>query len=132
MISPRGIDATRKRGPMVQPVETAVGPARGPKAPRVLVVSGSVGAGHDGAARELAVRLTAAGAVVEVRDYLTAVPRPLAYVLGAGYLRTVERVPSAFEFLYAQLERKGVVWRAEAALLARGVGTVARWVDGFR
>jgi UDP-N-acetylglucosamine:LPS N-acetylglucosamine transferase len=98
----------------------------------VLVVSGSVGAGHDGAARELAARLTRAGAVAEVRDYLTAVPRPLAYLLGEGYLSTVERIPSAFEFLYEQLERKGLFWRAEAVLLRRGVSTLARWVDEFR
>ena len=52
---------------------------------RVLVVSGSVGAGHDGAARELAARLTAAGADVCVRDFLAAVPRPVAWLLREGY-----------------------------------------------
>jgi processive 1,2-diacylglycerol beta-glucosyltransferase len=117
---------------MAQSVEAAVEPARSPEAPRVLVVSGSVGAGHDGAARELAARLTAAGAVVEVRDYLTAVPRPLAYLLGEGYLTLVERIPRAFDFLYGQLERKGVFWRAEAVLLGRGVSAVAHWVAEFR
>jgi processive 1,2-diacylglycerol beta-glucosyltransferase len=117
---------------MVQTVETAVGPARSPKTPRVLVVSGSVGAGHDGAAHELADRLRRAGAVTEVRDYLTAVPRSLAYLLGEGYLSTVERVPGAFDFLYEQLERKGLFWRAEAVLLRRGVRGLARWVDDFR
>jgi processive 1,2-diacylglycerol beta-glucosyltransferase len=99
---------------------------------RVLVVSGSVGAGHDGAAHELAARLRSAGADVEVRDYLTAVPRPLAYLLGEGYVSTVERMPGAFEFLYEQLERKGLFWRAEAVLLRRGVKALARWVDDFR
>ena len=114
---------------MAQSMGPAVAAARGAGAPRVLLVSGSVGAGHDGAARELAARLTAAGAVVEVRDYLAAVPRPLAYLLGEGYLSTVERVPAAFEFLYEQLERKGLFWRVEAALLERGVARIARWVD---
>jgi UDP-N-acetylglucosamine:LPS N-acetylglucosamine transferase len=114
---------------MAQSRKTGAEPTRGTGAPRVLVVSGSVGAGHDGAARELAARLTTAGALVEVRDYLTAVPRPLAYLLGPGYLSTVERIPGAFEFLYEQLERKGVFWRAEAALLRRGVGCITRWVD---
>jgi UDP-N-acetylglucosamine:LPS N-acetylglucosamine transferase len=117
---------------MAQSVETAVEPAQGRKSRRVLVVSGSVGAGHDGAARELAARLKAAGAVVEVRDYLTAVPRPLAYLLGDGYLSTVERIPSAFQFLYEQLERKGLFWRAEAVLLRRGVKALARWAAEFR
>ena len=113
---------------MAQSMEMGVG-VPGKRAARVLVISGSVGAGHDGAARELAARLTRAGAVAEVRDYLTAVPRPLAYLLGEGYLGTVERTPGAFEFLYEQLERKGALWRVEAALLRRGVGCIARWVD---
>lgn len=114
---------------MAQSMATGAAPSRRTDVPRVLVVSGSVGAGHDGAARELAARLTTAGAVVEVRDYLTAVPRPLAHLLGEGYLRTVERIPGAFEFLYTQLERKGLFWRVEGALLERGVSSIARWVD---
>src|SRR3954452_13888482 len=117
---------------MAQSAATAVGPARGPEAARVLVVSGSVGAGHDGAARELAARLTAAGAVVEVRDFLTAVPRPLAYLLGEGYLTLVERIPRALDFLYGPLERKGVFWRAEAVLLGLGASAIAHWVVEFR
>jgi processive 1,2-diacylglycerol beta-glucosyltransferase len=100
--------------------------------PRVLVVSGSVGAGHDGAARELAARLTAMDAVVEVRDFLTALPRPIAWLLREGYLGTVERIPAAFEFLYQRLEHKGLFWRAEAALVARGADRVAGWVADFR
>src|SRR4051794_1718585 len=114
---------------MAKSVKTTVEPARRSSGPRVLVVSGSVGAGHDGAARELAARLATAGAFVDVRDYLTAVPRPLAYLLGEGYLSTVERIPGAFEFLYEQLERKGALWRVEAALLRCAVDRIARWVD---
>src|SRR5437588_75597 len=99
---------------MAASVETTDEPARGPNAPRVLVVSGSVGAGHDGAARELAARLDAAGAVVEVRDFLAALPRPASWLLREGYLSTVERIPAAFEFLYQHLERKGAFRRADA------------------
>jgi UDP-N-acetylglucosamine:LPS N-acetylglucosamine transferase len=117
---------------MVQSLETTADRARDEGAARVLVISGSVGAGHDGVARELATRLRTAGAVVEVRDYLTAVPRPLAYLLGDGYVSTVERIPAAFEFLYEHLERKGVLWGAEGLLLGRGVSAVARWVAEFR
>jgi processive 1,2-diacylglycerol beta-glucosyltransferase len=117
---------------MSESVEAAPGTGGGEGAPRVLVISGSVGAGHDGAARELAARLTRGGAVVAVRDYLTAVPRPIAYLLGECYLNTVEHVPAAFDFLYEQLERKGAWWRMEAVLLGRGVDGVARWVAEFR
>jgi len=35
-----------------------------------LIISGSVGAGHDGAANELADRLRVHGIDVDVRDYL--------------------------------------------------------------
>jgi len=103
-----------------------------PCAPRVLVVSGSVGAGHDGAASELAARLRDAGGIVEVRDFLAAVPRPVAWLLREGYLNTVERIPAAFEFLYQRLEHKGPFWRAEAVLVARGADGIARWVADFR
>ena len=41
---------------------------------RVLVISASMGAGHDGAARELAARLRAAGHHAEVRDFLDSGP----------------------------------------------------------
>ena len=117
---------------MAQSVEPAAEAARGTGAPRVLVVSGSVGAGHDGAARELAARLRATGAVADVRDFLTALPRPIAHLLREGYLSTVERIPAAFEFLYQRLERKGAFWRAEALLVGRGASGIARWVAEFR
>jgi UDP-N-acetylglucosamine:LPS N-acetylglucosamine transferase len=102
------------------------------RAARVLVISGSVGSGHDGAARELAARLQDAGAVVEVRDFLAALPRPIAWLLRDGYLSTVERIPAAFEFLYQRLERKGAFWRAEAIVVARGADGIAGWVADFR
>jgi len=41
---------------------------------RVLVISGSVGAGHDGAADELIARLRNLGVRADRRDYLDAVP----------------------------------------------------------
>ena len=41
---------------------------------RVLIVSASVGAGHDGAARELAHRLERRGVLTETRDFLDALP----------------------------------------------------------
>ena len=41
---------------------------------RILVLSASMGAGHDGAARELATRLRAEGHEAEVRDFLDSGP----------------------------------------------------------
>jgi len=98
----------------------------------VLVVSGSVGAGHDGAAHELAARLRRAGVEVSVRDYLDAVPRPVSQVLREGYLATVERVPAFFEVFFRGLERQGLLWRAEQRLCALAADTVAGWAAEFR
>src|SRR3954447_2528508 len=98
---------------------------------RVLIVSGSVGAGHDGAARELAMRLERAGAVVAVRDFLDAVPRPLARAMREGYLATVERIPLAFELFFRGLERRGALWWAEQRVCGFAGRPLARWSGDF-
>jgi processive 1,2-diacylglycerol beta-glucosyltransferase len=100
--------------------------------PRVLVVSGSVGAGHDGAATELAARLVASGAEVAVRDFLDGVPQPVAAFLRDGYTRSVTHVPSVFEFLFRRLEHRGVLWRIEQAVCAAADEAVTRWVTDVR
>lgn len=106
--------------------------AAGTETSRVLIVSGSVGAGHDGAARELAARLVAAGAEVEVRDFLDAVPLPVARLLRDGYTAAVQRMPFAFEFLFRGLERRGLLWSVEQHICTHGARTVARWAAEFR
>jgi processive 1,2-diacylglycerol beta-glucosyltransferase len=98
----------------------------------VLVVSGSVGAGHDGAAHELAARLRRAGVEVAVRDFLDAVPRPVARLLREGYVTAVERVPVAFELLFRGLERRGGLWWVEQRICAHAARGIARWVEEFR
>ena len=55
----------------------------------VVVVSGSVGAGHDGVARELADRPTGEGHRVEVVDLLEGFPWLAAVILGSAYLLTL-------------------------------------------
>jgi processive 1,2-diacylglycerol beta-glucosyltransferase len=108
------------------PPEPALGHGR-----RVLVVSGSVGAGHDGAARELAERLRAEGVGVDVRDFLDATPRWLAVLLREGYSGSVEHVPFAFELLFSRMEHHGPIWRIARAMCTLADGTVAGWLaDG--
>jgi processive 1,2-diacylglycerol beta-glucosyltransferase len=99
---------------------------------RLLIVSGRVGAGHDGAATELAARLGRAGVEVARRDFLDAVPRSVAWALREGYLATVERIPVAFEFSFRRLERRGLLWRLEQAVCAHAATEIARWADEFR
>lgn len=114
---------------------TAVLPSKvqPPPAPgrRVLIVSGSVGAGHDGAARELAERLRAEGVHVDVRDYLAAVPRWFAVLLREGYSTSVDHVPAAFQLLFSLIEHEGLIWRITRALSAWGAGPLTSWLtDG--
>lgn len=111
--------------PSAQPV---TGHGAAPRAPRVLVVSGSVGAGHDGAAKELAVRLRARGATVEVRDFMDAIHPVAQHLLREGYTSTVGYVPFAFEYLFRRLEHPGLLWRVERAVCASGAPLVRSWV----
>jgi len=97
----------------------------------VLIVSGSVGAGHDGAAYELAARLELAGVTVVVRDFLDAVHRPVARLLRDGYVAAVQRAPVAFEILFRGLERGGSLWWVEQQVCTQAARTVARWAAEF-
>ncbi|MCU1693873.1 MAG: UDP-N-acetylglucosamine:LPS N-acetylglucosamine transferase [Frankiales bacterium] len=103
-----------------------------PQAPRVLVVSGSVGAGHDGAAAELAARLRARGAEVDVRDFLDAVPRLWRRLLRDGYTWSVLRAPGIFDWLFDRVEDCAPV-RALALLSCRtGDPAVREWLRAGR
>jgi UDP-N-acetylglucosamine:LPS N-acetylglucosamine transferase len=93
------------------------------------VVSGSVGAGHDGAARELAARLAAVGVSAPVRDFLHAVPPPVRWALREGYSTSVQFVPGTFELLFQRLERRGLSWRIARAVCAAAEATMLHWVD---
>lgn len=98
------------------------------RAPRVLVVTGSVGAGHDGAAAELALRLGAAGADVVVHDLLDALPGPARTLLREGYEVAVSRAPLVFEWLFRGMERHGALWRVEQEICGLALSGLARWV----
>ncbi|MHB1533620.1 MAG: MGDG synthase family glycosyltransferase [Acidimicrobiales bacterium] len=73
----------------------------GPTRPRrVLVISASMGAGHDGAARELAARLRAEGHEAEVRDFLSSGPLRIGAALRWGYEFELRHIPSAYDASY--------------------------------
>lgn len=75
---------------------------------RVLIVSGSVGAGHDGAAAELRDQLRDAGVSAQVYDFLDALPIPLRIILRRGYVVSVQYRPRFFEWLFNSAEH--AVW----------------------
>jgi processive 1,2-diacylglycerol beta-glucosyltransferase len=67
---------------------------------RVLIISASMGAGHDGAAREMAQRLEAAGHQATVRDFLDSGPLHIGAALRGGYQFELKHVPSAYDVTY--------------------------------
>ncbi|MEU7875538.1 glycosyltransferase [Dactylosporangium sp. NPDC049140] len=68
---------------------------------RIVVVSASFGAGHDGVATELTRRLTARGRRVERHDFVDLVPGRLGRVLRAGYHRQLTAAPRTWGWLLA-------------------------------
>ncbi|MER5796218.1 glycosyltransferase [Streptomyces sp. NPDC001980] len=86
-------------------------PARAPRpvtpAERVVIVSASIGAGHDGAARELERRLTAAGVTVDRYDLLDLLPARLGRAVRDGYHRMLVRAPWIYQRVYTSTERAG-------------------------
>ncbi|MFF4307096.1 UDP-N-acetylglucosamine--N-acetylglucosamine transferase [Streptomyces sp. NPDC001601] len=76
-------------------------------AERVVIVSASIGAGHDGAARELERRLTAAGVAVDRCDLLDLLPARLGRAVRDGYHRMLVRAPWVYQRVYTSTERAG-------------------------
>jgi UDP-N-acetylglucosamine:LPS N-acetylglucosamine transferase len=98
---------------------------------RVLVISGSVGAGHDGAADELINRLRGLGVRAERRDYLDAVPWFSRLVLREGYGLSVGYAPKLFDWIFANLERSGWLQRLTLGLCFVARRRVRRWAHGY-
>lgn len=92
----------------------------------VDIVSGSFGAGHDAAAREIALRLETRGYTTRTWDIVDLMPGPLGRTLRAGYLRQIQSLPATWSWTLNRLERHPALARAasralgsaDAALLA--------------
>ncbi|MBB6629748.1 glycosyltransferase [Nocardioides sp. KIGAM211] len=93
-----------RRAPLGSSVED--GTVR-PAVPRVLIVSASVGAGHDGAATELARQAAAAGYAVDRVDFLDLFPRGVGGLLRAAYRIQLRSAPATWGWLLARLEHGG-------------------------
>ncbi|MGW6145733.1 UDP-N-acetylglucosamine--N-acetylglucosamine transferase, partial [Streptomyces sp. NPDC055140] len=77
------------------------------QAERIAIVSASIGAGHDGAAAELARRLTAHGLTVDRFDLLDLLPARMGPLVRDGYHRMLVRAPWAYQRVYRSTERAG-------------------------
>ncbi len=96
----------------------------------VLIISASMGAGHDGAARELRRRLERDGHEAEVVDYLKAFPLGIGHGVRLAYQWELRLAPRAYEWTY----RLWVLLPALAGplMLLLGVVTdrrVHKWVE---
>ncbi|MFC4496909.1 galactosyldiacylglycerol synthase [Streptomyces ovatisporus] len=67
---------------------------------RFLLLSASMGAGHDAVAGELAARLRARGHLVRTEDVLALLPSGVGAALRAAYRGTVRRVPALYGAVY--------------------------------
>lgn len=95
---------------------------------KVLIITASVGAGHDGAAHELADRLRRAGVDVDVRDYLQALPRWCRKLLSECYYSSVEHTPFLFEWVYTTIETSRLACALMRVFCRLGNRTIAAWV----
>jgi UDP-N-acetylglucosamine:LPS N-acetylglucosamine transferase len=108
-------------------------PERHSDLPAVLVISASMGAGHDGAARELAARLASSGHSVQVRDFLNSGPFRIGSLVRRGYQLELRHLPSLYEATYRLWYRlpwlcPAVAWLVTALSRRR----VLRWVSDAR
>lgn len=99
---------------------------------RVLVVSASMGAGHDGAAGELARRLEAEGHAVRVVDFLHALPARLGPGLRSFYRFQIRYLPNSYERTYHLWFKAPWMWKPFVRLEHALAGErIMAWIDDF-
>ncbi|MFJ2188730.1 UDP-N-acetylglucosamine--N-acetylglucosamine transferase [Kitasatospora sp. NPDC087861] len=94
--------------------------------PRIGIISASVGAGHDGAAAELARRLSDDGATVDRWDLLDLLPARAGRAVSELYHGLLEHAPWAYQRIYSSTERAGGAGPAARALLRTAQERVLR------
>jgi UDP-N-acetylglucosamine:LPS N-acetylglucosamine transferase len=85
---------------------------------RIVVVSASIGAGHDGAARELARRLQDDGFDVAIVDFLDLLPGRLGRLVRGSYAKQLNVAPRSWDWLLRGLERYHWLYRLAAECAA--------------
>src|SRR5206468_3111801 len=111
----------RRRSTRVQPVPVRVSPMGTPRgerdARRILIVTASMGAGHDGAARELAQRLELRGLHTDTVDYLALLPMRLGSFTRWLYRVQLQHAPWTYELAYRLHRAAPRVMRASTVRL---------------
>lgn len=75
-------------------------------APRVLIVSGSYGAGHDSAAREITARLHPGGWDVDVLDIADLYPFALGQAMKRAYFKQLDVAPWSWGLILTALDQR--------------------------
>jgi len=96
----------------------------------VSIVTGSYGAGHDAAARELARHFRDAGCDVSVHDVAELLPCRLGPLLRRAYYAQLRMWPGSWDTTLRRLEPGRWLHRAATDGLSLGAGPVARAVAG--
>ncbi|MFD0516658.1 glycosyltransferase family protein [Paractinoplanes durhamensis] len=95
---------------------------------RVVVVSASIGAGHDGAAAEITRRLRATGAEVDRFDFLDLLPAGWGRSIKQTYARQLAYAPASWGRLLGAMGRPGparsAAWLSDRACRDRLLATV--------
>ncbi len=98
----------------------------------LLIFSARMGAGHDGAARELARRARERGYDAHIVDFLDAFPRALATAWERFYVAQLRRWPESYESSYQMFYRYPALWqpfvRFERALAGR---RSIKWIEAW-
>ena len=98
--------------------------------PEVLIISASMGAGHDGVAYELARRLRATDVTVEVHDYLTLMPLGMGRIIKWVYGEQLKHAPGTYEWLYAKLDEPRALNRAALVIATTASRRIRTLVQG--
>ncbi len=77
---------------------------------RILIISASMGAGHDGAANELRKRLEAQGHTVRVIDFLHCCPFGIGWFIRWSYLVQLRVAPWSYELTYRLWYKMPSTW----------------------
>lgn len=104
--------------------------APGLPAPRVAVITGSYGAGHNSAAREIARTVTDAGCEVDTHDVVALLPWRLGPLLRAVYYWQLRHQPASWDTTLRLLEPDRLLHGVVTALLAAAAKPVVEATRG--
>src|SRR5215467_3124575 len=88
---------------------------------RAVIVSASVGAGHDGAAGELGRRFELAGFEVTRHDFLDLLPPTVGPITRGSYKMALRLMPGSWEWMLERMDHGSGLWSA-----ASGLASLAR------